>query len=103
MNETCRFCKQPVKISLDGEPVTRLRVGSGSDEIEIVHVSCLNSAQLNRYGFENCTMSGECDFCERDTPQKDYFWRSCGDEYNEGDYYCRECAIKEFQSPEALK
>jgi len=41
MNDVCMFCKQPVKFSLDGEPVTGLRIGT--DNIELVHVSCLNA------------------------------------------------------------
>ena len=91
MNDVCRFCKHPVESSLDGEPVTGVRVGIGRDEVEITHVRCLENDRLSRYRFENCTMSGECDFCEKDTPQNDYFWRPCGGEHNEGDYYCREC------------
>lgn len=41
--ETCIFCKQPVQFSLDGEPVTGLSTGIGRDNIELVHVSCLNA------------------------------------------------------------
>jgi len=43
VNEVCMFCKQPVKFSLDGEPVTGLSTGIGTDNIELVHVSCLNT------------------------------------------------------------
>jgi len=43
MNDVCMFCKQPVKFSLDGEPVTGLSTGIGTDNIELVHVSCLNA------------------------------------------------------------
>lgn len=47
MNDVCMFCKQPVKFSLDGEPVTGLRIGDGVDDWVIVHVSCLNTERHN--------------------------------------------------------
>ena len=51
---------------------------------------------LTHYGFEPCTMSGECDFCRQFTPQPNYFWRSTSHEYTEGDYYCRTCALQDI-------
>ena len=55
----------------------------------------MKNEELAKYGFELCEMSGECDFCEKEVEQQNYFWRSTSYEYVEGDYYCRECASKE--------
>ena len=55
----------------------------------------MSNDELAKYGFELCEMGGECDFCEKDVEQPNYFWRSTSYEYVEGDYYCRECASKE--------
>lgn len=52
---------------------------------------------LSQHGFELCEMDGECDFCNRDVSQGEYFWKSTSYEYVEGDYYCRQCATKEVR------
>jgi hypothetical protein len=51
--------------------------------------------ELSNYGFELCEMSGECDFCEKETEQRDYFWKRTSYETIEGDYSCRNCASKQ--------
>lgn len=61
----------------------------------------MNNDELEKYGFQLCEMPGECDFCEKEVEQKNYFFHRTSYEHIEGDYYCRECAIKEIQQVQA--
>lgn len=58
MNDVCMFCKQPVKFSLDGEPVAGLGTGIGNDNTELVHISCLNAERdKHRMSLDESTLS----------------------------------------------
>lgn len=57
--------------------------------------------QLRQAGFQLCEMDGECDFCEKEVKQGDYFWLRTSYEYVEGDYYCRKCAVKRLDDDDA--
>ena len=62
----------------------------------------MTNEELAKNGFELCEMGGDCDFCETEVEQKDYFWHRTSYEYIEGDYYCRECASKEVSAFEGF-
>lgn len=57
--------------------------------------------ELLKYGFELCTMDGQCDSCDKEIKQGEYFWKRTSYEYVEGDYWCRECATEEVKRTSA--
>lgn len=60
----------------------------------------MDDATLELYSFLLCEMGGDCDYCQKETPEGEYFWYRTSYEYVEGDYYCRTCATTQAQNIE---
>lgn len=54
--------------------------------------------ELVTEGFQICTMGGDCDKCQMDVREGEYFWMRTSYEYEEGDYLCRACATAQIEA-----